>query len=158
MSMTLKFIALPTEAVRQLQNGAPDANGRTPERAVSDGGGNPCRHCLCEIPAGEEMLVLAYRPFPDLQPYAEVGPLFLCAAQCERHPESAELPDMFQAWEKILVRGYGADNRIVYGSGQVISMTAVPDVAASLLERDEITFVHMRSASNNCYQARIESV
>ena len=158
MSKTLKFIALPTEAVRQLQNGGLDANGRIPESAVSDGEGNPCRHCLCEIPAGEKMLVLAYRPFPDLQPYAEVGPLFLCAAHCERHAESADLPDMFQAWESILLRGYGANNRIVYGTGNVVSMTAVTDVATSLLARDDIMFVHMRSSSNNCYQARIEAV
>lgn len=37
----LKITALPTEIVRALQDGGADAHGQMPERAVSDGGGNP---------------------------------------------------------------------------------------------------------------------
>ncbi len=55
------------------------AIGRT---AVSDGHGNPCRSCLADIRAGAAMLIVAARPFPALQPYAETGPIFLCAADC----------------------------------------------------------------------------
>ncbi|MFN7050754.1 MAG: DUF1203 domain-containing protein, partial [Gemmobacter sp.] len=76
--MTLHFTPIPTETVRALQSGAADANGQSPERHVSDGGGNPCRHCLQMIPAGAGMLILAHRPFTRLQPYAESGPIFLC--------------------------------------------------------------------------------
>ena len=94
--MSLIFSALPTEAVARLRAGGLDANGQPPERHVSDGGGNPCRHCLREIPAGAPMLVLAWRPFPAPQPYAELGPIFLCAAPCERHPDSGALPALFR--------------------------------------------------------------
>ena len=154
--MTLKFMALPTDAVRALQMGENDANGQRPIEAISDGGGNPCRHCLREIPAGETMLVVGYRPFPEPQPYAEVGPLFVCSEPCQRHPESAELPEMFRSWEKILIRGYTADNWIKYGTGQVISMAEVETAATKLFEQEDIAYIHMRSASNNCFQARIE--
>ena len=51
---------------------------------VSDGGDNPCRHCLREIEKGKDMLVLTHRPFGNVQPYAESGPIFLCAEACER--------------------------------------------------------------------------
>ncbi len=78
-----RFLPLPTETVRALRAGGPDANGMTAERAVSDGAGNPCRHCLCFIPEGAEMLILAYRPFDSLHPYAETGPIFLCAGECQ---------------------------------------------------------------------------
>ncbi|TIN49828.1 MAG: DUF1203 domain-containing protein, partial [Mesorhizobium sp.] len=40
--MSIQFKALPTEAVRALQRGGPDAYGHTPERRISDGDGVPC--------------------------------------------------------------------------------------------------------------------
>ena len=75
--MPIRFSALPTEQVRRLQRGGPDAYALPPERKLSDGDGVPCRHCLQNVPAGKSYLVLAYRPFPALQPYAETGPIFL---------------------------------------------------------------------------------
>ena len=41
-----KITALPTDEVRALQAGGPDAYGTAPERVISTGAGNPCRHCL----------------------------------------------------------------------------------------------------------------
>lgn len=152
--MVLKFKALPTEAVRALQRGGADAYGDVPERKISDGDGVPCRHCLKNIAAGEPYLVLAYRPFPQPQPYAETGPIFLHAEQCERGGGDA-LPEMLESSDYI-VRGYGADDRIVYGSGGVIPTGEIAARAGTLFERDDIAYVHVRSARNNCYQCRIE--
>ena len=156
--MNLNFAALPTEPVRALQSGGLDANGLAPEVAVSDGPGNPCRHCLQDIPQGQNMLVLAYRPFPCAQPFAELGPIFLCADPCERHADSVELPAMFLSREKMLIRAYGGDDRIVYGTGQVVETKNIMAVASQLLERGETAYLHMRSASYNCYQCRIDKV
>ncbi|UDL90521.1 DUF1203 domain-containing protein [Mesorhizobium sp. PAMC28654] len=153
--MTIQFKALPTEDARALQHGAPDAYGRIPERKISDGDGVPCRHCLKHVAAGEEYLVLAYRPFPDLQPYAETGPIFMHARECERAAETEALPEMLESTDYI-VRGYGRDDRIVYGSGGVIPTGAIAARAEALFERDDIAYVHVRSARNNCYQCRIE--
>ena len=44
--MTIRFTPIPTKTVRAYQAGGPDANGQAPEHHVSDGDGNPCRHCL----------------------------------------------------------------------------------------------------------------
>lgn len=148
-----RFLPLPTETVRALRAGGPDANGMTAERAVSDGAGNPCRHCLCFIPEGAEMLILAYRPFDSLHPYAETGPIFLCAAECQPWsgpgvPPLLESPDY-------LLKGYTADQRIRYGTGRVVPRDEVVAYAAALLAREEISFVDLRSARNNCFQARI---
>ncbi|MER8788211.1 DUF1203 domain-containing protein [Mesorhizobium sp. M0983] len=155
--MTVKFKALPTDAVRALQRGGPDAYGLKPERKISDGDGVPCRHCLKNVAAGEAYLVLAYRPFSELQPYAETGPIFLHAEECERAAEGETLPDMLESGEYI-VRGYGKDNRIVYGSGGVIPTDAIAARAERLFESDDIAYVHIRSARNNCYQCRIDRV
>lgn len=154
--MPIRFKALPTDDVRALQAGAPDAYGMTPERRISDGDGVPCRHCLRNVDAGEAYLVLAYRPFPQLQPYAETGPIFLHAEPCERAEESGALPDLFTRTTAYIVRGYGPDDRIVYGTGAVTPSDEIADYAARLLEREDVAYLHMRSARNNCYQCRIE--
>ena len=153
--MSILFEALPTEAVRALQRGGSDAYGCTPERNVSDGNGVPCRHCMRNVAAGEPYLVLAYRPFPELQPYAETGPIFLHAAECERGPSGTQPPEMLASPDYI-VRGYGADDRIVYGTGAVVPTAKIAGRAEALLARDDIAYVHVRSARNNCYQCRID--
>ena len=86
---------MDTREAARLWAGGTDANGMAPERTVSDGDGNPCRHCLDMIGAGEPMLVLAHRPFATVQPYAEVGPVFLHAEPCEARARTAtvEAPD-----------------------------------------------------------------
>jgi hypothetical protein len=153
--MPIQFKALPTETVRALQRGGADAYGKIPERKISDGDGVPCRHCLGNVAAGEPYLVLAYRPFPDLHPYAETGPIFLHAQECERAGESSALPVMLESSDYI-VRGYGADDRIVYGTGGVVATDGIADRAGALFERGDVAYIHVRSARNNCYQCRIE--
>ncbi len=149
------FSALPTEAVRKLQSGGPDAYGAAPELATSDGASVPCRHCLRQVGKGERYLILAYRPFPGPQPYAETGPIFLHAEPCERAVDTPGLPAILTSPDYI-VRGYGANDRIVYGSGAVTPTPDIPARAAELLARDDIAYVHIRSARNNCYQCRVD--
>ena len=54
------------------------------------------------------------------------------------------------------MRGYGADDRIVYGTGGVVATPDIPGRAGTLLADPAIAYVHVRSAANNCYQCRIE--
>lgn len=152
---TILFHAMPTVDAETLWSGGEDAYGNRPETMVSDGPGHPCRHCLQNIDAGQSLLVLAYRPFPTLQPYAETGPIFLHAGRCTRYACEESLPPILSSPDYI-VRGYGSDNRIVYGSGAVTPTEDIPARASGLFERAEIAYVHVRSARNNCYQCRID--
>lgn len=154
--MLIRYVALPTNRVQALREGALDDYGMRPERRMSDGVGVPCRHCLRNVEAGRNFLVLAYRPFPALQPYAETGPIFLHAEQCERAPETDVMPALFRATTNYILRGYGDDDRIVYGTGAVTPTHKICNRAHELLRRDDIAYLHMRSAKNNCYQCRIE--
>ncbi len=156
--MPIKFLALETSVVRALQAGGRDANKMMPEKVISQGGGMPCRHCLSYIEAGEEMLILAYRPFETIQPYAEQGPIFLHGRQCDRHENTAVPPQMFLEWEQLLIRGYTSDERIKYGTGKVVTSRSLADECSTALSDTEIDYVHVRSASNNCYQCRVERV
>ena len=93
--------------------------------------------------------------FPSPSPTPRWGPIFLHAESCPRHADNGEVPDMLRSPQYIL-RGYNADDRIVYGSGQIVPTPEIPHVAARMFSDARIAYVHVRSASNNCYQCRID--
>ena len=152
--MDIEFLALPTETVAQIRDLGRDAYHLPVERHVSGGDGYPCRHCLEETPLGQDYLVLAHKPFETTNPYAETGPIFLCAESCARAEPSDKTPAILRAPE-YLIRGYSADERIVYGTGKVVPTDQIAAYARALFEREDIAFVDIRSAANNCYQCRI---
>jgi Protein of unknown function (DUF1203) len=150
----MRFAPIPTDEVLSYRLGGPDANGQVPERHVTSSDGYPCRHCLQLIGKGKPVLVLAHRPFATVQPYAELGPVFLCGEECAMGGGEA-LPAFLTA-EQYILRGYSADERIIYGTGAVVPTGEIPARAAALFERPEVAFLHVRSASNNCYHCRID--
>lgn len=152
----LKFIPMPTNQARAYQRLELDANGQTPEVEVSTGHGNPCRHCLETIPVGKKKLVLAYRPFNEKQPYAELGPIFLCGDKCDAYADNAHMPQMFRRWSTVLVRGYGNDNRIQYHCARHVPVTELEVQCKEMLRDDEIAYLHVRTSQYNCYQCRVE--
>lgn len=147
------FSGMSQEDADAFRRGGLDANGNLPERISSDGTA-PCRCCLKLIEAGSDMLVLAYRPFEELQPYAETGPIFLCANDCEAVVSSPDVPAVVVSPEYLL-KGYSSDERIVYGTGQITPKADVAAYADALLEQEDISFVDLRSAKNNCWQVRM---
>ena len=152
----LKYIHIPTEHARGFQHGQVDSNGQVPER-VSEGGG-PCRHCLQPIQPHEEMLIIGYRPFPSPQPYAETGPIFLHAKECEPYTDISVLPAMFSdAHETLMiVRGYNHNDRIEYGATAVVAANQLDKSCKNLLMNEEVAYLHIRFAPTNCYQFRVE--
>lgn len=149
----MKFEPLSQHVVDAARLGKPDANGQVPERAVSDGVGTPCRCCLKDIPEGAEMLILAARPFPDLNPYAETGPIFLCAENCT--PWGGEgLAPILTTSPDYLIKAYSKDHRIVYGTGQITISEEIEHYIEGLFARTEVAYVDLRSARNNCFLTR----
>ncbi len=151
--MTIRFEAYDPAAVALWRGGGADANGMAPERALARGEGNPCRSCLGDIGEGAPMLILGARPFEGRHPYAETGPIFLHAEPCERWA-GAGVPPILATSPDYLVKGYGADERIVYGTGRIVPAGEIEAYCAELLDRDGIAFVDIRSARNNCFLTR----
>jgi hypothetical protein len=154
--MTIRFIAMPTEEVAALQKGEPDAHGQTPERAISDGDGVPCRHCLTRVAKGEPYLILAYRPFPADQPYAETGPIFLHAEPCPRFEDVDVVPENLTERPEFVMRGYDERDRIVYESCAVVAGDRLKQEAERLLDIPRVEYLHVRARASTCYQCRVE--
>lgn len=149
----LIYQGLSAEQAQHYRADGVDAYDVTPEHAVSGGSGYPCRRCLRNIPKGSAMRILAHRPFSNVQPYAETGPIFLCADACER--DGTALPPVLTTSPEYLVKGYGHDERIVYGTGAIVPSADIPSYADMLFKRGDIRFVDVRSARNNCWLVRI---
>ncbi len=152
--MQIHFHALPNAEVDAARQAGQDAFGNPIEHHVSDGNAYPCRHCLGSIPYGEPYLVLAHRPFETTNPYPETGPIFLCT-DCSQAPPSPQIPAILKSLSYIL-RGYTADERILYGTGGVVPTDQLATQAKRLFENPQIAFADVRSAANNCYQCRIK--
>lgn len=150
--MPIRFVPLPSDVVGHYRGGGADAYGNAPEALTSDGSGLPCRHCLTDIAAGDGVLLVAHRPFPVAHAYAETGPVFLHAAACDAHAGDDALPPILQARESVVLRGYSADHRIVDGTGGIVRTDDLSDHAHRLLSRPLIDYLHVRSASNTCFQ------
>ena len=154
--MTLSFSGMPSDLAAAYRAGQPDANGQVPEQHVSDGSGVPCRHCLGYVAAGGPYLILSYRPFPAPQPYAEAGPIFLHAKACPAYSPAQGRPQRLAAGGDVIVRGYAANDRIVYGTGTVVGPLEVEGAAEAIFASDEVAYCHVRSATNNCFALRVD--
>ena len=151
--MTYRFNPLPTDVVRALQAKQLDAYDCEPEEWISDGS-HGCRHCLRLVPDGTKVLLAALRPFTTNQPYAETGPLFVCAEPCEAGDRGSQLPELLNS-ERYLMRGYDSAERIIYGTGAVVELIDFPARLDALFKREDVVFVDIRSAANNCFQCRV---
>ncbi len=101
------------------------------------------------------MLILADRPFSTLHLYAETGPIFLCAAACSRSG-GPEVPEILTTSPDYPVKGYDADNRIVYDTGAILPQPDLHACTEKLFHNPRMAYLHVRSARNNCYPLRLD--
>lgn len=127
-----------------------DHAGNTIEPFTDDAGGWPLRCCLSDSDAGDEIAIIAWSPFPWKGAYAETGPVVVHTSGC---PSAApnELPDDFDARPMVL-RPYGPDQRIAYHRVRhVDGGSSLMAELESLLDEDDVVFVHGRNVTGGCY-------
>ena len=151
----ISFTPLETKVAVHYRKGGTDAYGRVPETQISQGGA-PCRFCLHDIAPGEPMMLLAHRPFPADQPYAETGPIFIHRAACARYQDAAVLPPIFRVREEVVVRGYDRNDRMVYSTARRTPTSELEQTAAALMEHPDVAYLHVRGTVTTCFQCRID--
>ncbi|WP_394689249.1 DUF1203 domain-containing protein [Hoeflea sp.] len=156
--MQIRFEPMDLVTATHLRNAGLDSNGNPPEQQTSNGIGVPCRVCMKMVGKDEPFLVAGWRPFSATHAYAETGPVFLHAKECTADPvPSGALPEFLESPDYIL-RGYDADERIVYGTGGVIKLEDMLARMEELLSQPNIEAVHIRSSRNNCYHCKATKV
>lgn len=84
-----------------------------------------------------------------------LGQYFLCGDNCEPFEASGELPPILRTSPEYLIKGYSADDRIVYGTGQITTSGDMIDACESIFANSNVAYIHVRSARNNCYQCKM---
>jgi hypothetical protein len=143
------ILALPEGDLDRIRALGVDDFGNPLSPRVDEEGGSPLRCCLRDAAPGEKIALIAYRPYPWLGPYAEVGPVFVHADRCDGYTASQSYPQGF-ARRRQLLRAYDHDRRIC--DGLVVTDGAQAErVVVMLLERPEVDFVHSRNVEWGCY-------
>jgi hypothetical protein len=114
--------------------------------------GAPCRHCLRRAKAGERLILFAHSPFDQLNPYKEVGAIFVHADGCERYAALDRLPDELR--NPVVLRGYTASQEI--SRAAVVVDGDAEARLETLLADPQIAFVQARSLTNGCYYFRVD--
>ena len=152
--MKLRISGISTDRCEHIWRGGLDANGQPAVVRAAEGFANPCRYCLELIAEGTAKLILAYRPFDTVHPYAETGPIFLHVQPCSRY-ESDTLPPWFDHLDPAIVRGYGEDDWIRYETGNVVRGKDITRACETILDDLTVAYVHVRS-KYNCFQCRVD--
>ncbi len=68
------------------------------------------------------------------------------------------MPEILTTAPDYLIKGYGGDDRIVYGTGVIAPTQDIATAVEEIFARSDVAYIHVRSARNNCYQARIDRI
>ena len=153
---TFRALALPPARLDHIRQTGTDDGGNHPLRKVTAEGGEPVRCCLRIANPGEELLLIAYRPFDCPGPYAETGPVFIHVERCEGYRESTQYPEQFRGRPQVF-RCYDAAGNIV--GGCLLNATDEPEVViAELFSEPGVERIHTRNVIYGCYMLEIASV
>ncbi|MGA3215009.1 MAG: DUF1203 domain-containing protein [Acidimicrobiales bacterium] len=154
MTETLFFVeALPTQRLEAIRRTGFDDAGNTLSKAGQAEGGEPLRCCLRLAEPGEQVLLIAYRPFDRPGPYAETGPVFVHAAARSGYGHPSAYPEAFRDRPQVF-RAYDADGVIVKGE-LCGAKDSAEDVIAEMFEDDKLERIHTRNVLFGCYMLQI---
>jgi hypothetical protein len=146
---SLRYVAIPHEIADEARRTGKDRFGHLVDALIERG---PCRVCLRISKEPEEFLLLSYQPLADRNPYAEIGPIFIHARECEPYSAPDEFPADF-AERQLVVRAYDRDGRIA--DAVVAEPGEAPAAAARFLSDSNIAEVHVRHTSYTCFDFKI---
>lgn len=148
IALSLAYLAIPDEIARLARQRLLDGYGH---RLHVERNQAPCRSCLRISKEPEDLILLSYQPLRDTNPYAEVGPIFVHADECEPY-RSREFPADFLERE-LVVRAYNLEGRIA--DAVVAAPGEAERAAAAFLASAHITEVHVRHRSYTCFDFKI---
>jgi hypothetical protein len=149
MPTTLHYLPIPEEIAGEARATMRDRFGH-PVHVTSAQA--PCRVCLQISKAPEDLILLSYQPMPDTGPYAEIGPIFIHAHRCTPYADIETFPQDF-ASRRLVVRAYGREGEIV--DAVVAEPGEGPDRAATFLNRNDVSEVHVRHESYTCFDFKV---
>lgn len=147
--MELTYEAIPAAELDAIRAAGRDEAGNEIAPRMDADGGNPLRCCLRETLPGEKVLLIAYTPPGGAGAYAERGPLFVHAEQCEGYRTPDRYPPALRHRQQV-VRAYDTTGAIADGV-LVADGEHAERAIAELLDRPGVTVVHLRNVGYGCF-------
>jgi Protein of unknown function (DUF1203) len=148
--MTLRNYAL--NPIDPEQADALRAGGGPTYLADSDFG-YPCRQCLVDASAGEQMLLVSHDPFHGQSPYRAASPIFLHVDPCVAPNDSAELPPQLTK-RQLSVRSFDREEMMI--DGAVIDGAKLRETIEHMFRADESHKLHVHNAGRGCWAVSVE--
>lgn len=145
------FTVLPLAPARlaAMRAAGVDHGGNPIEVIVDADGGWPLRCCLRDSRVGEEVAIVAWRPFEWSGAYAEMGPVVIHADECEGY-DAGTVPPQFES-RRQLIRPYTADHRIAYDHIRIVEEDeSLADAIDGVLAQPEVHSALVRNVLAGC--------
>ena len=128
-----------------------DGHGNQLRPVAATGQGEPLRCCLRYAEPGEQITLISYAPFEHPSVWTEVGPVYIHAARCEGYTPTGRLPEQLATGPRLL-RTYHADDTMNYEHNTVVIDEAdLEPIIERLLDKPEVTTVHVRTLAPQCF-------
>ena len=153
--MTFRVAAIPTEVAQSVRETLKSPKYGFPAHREVASGRAPCRHCLRLIEVHqEELLLFTYDPFQVHGVPALPGPVYIHAANCERHDGNTTLASLASVAGPFTLNAYGADRKLL----EEVRVTNGENdaVAKRMFENPLVEYVHVRSTGAGCYLFGLE--
>jgi hypothetical protein len=151
--LTLVFEPIPPAVLEELRATGVDEAGNTLAAETDADGGNPLRCCLRETWPGERVLLIAYTSPGGQGAYAERGPVFVHAGQCDGYLTPDRYPPGL-AHRQQVVRAYDRRGRISDGV-----LAADGDHATAIIRElftsPDVSLIQLRNVGFGCYNCSV---
>lgn len=145
---TITFHPVDASAIDHARCTGTDVNGNLVERFTARGG-EPVRCCLADAQAGDDLLMMGYRPALPASPYVETGAVFVHASPCAGPATTTSYPRDWLPRPQVL-RAYDARGWI-HPATRTHDGTGAESVLAEVLAEPGVVEVHSRNIGYGCF-------
>ena len=117
--------------------------------------GYPCRVSLVDAREGDELILLNHVSHDVATPYRTAYAIYVRADAQEPEPFVDRTPPVFEG-RPLSLRGFDEDGML---RGALLAAPGEADgMIRTLLDRDEIAYIHAHNAAHGCFAARIDRI
>ena len=114
--------------------------------------GYPCRVSLMDAPAGERVILMAFRHHDVISPYQSAGPIFVRENAQTAEPDVNEIPAMFHH-RLLSVRAY--DDAAMMKNARVVEGKALEETIREFFANGSISYLHIHNAGPGCFNCMV---
>ena len=155
MRTDFQFVAVPIESVSHLfsMSDAELESHGAKRMNVDSYPGYPCRVSLMDAPAGERVILTAFRNHDVISPYQSAGPIFVRENAQTARPDVNEIPVMFRH-RLLSVRAY--DDAAMMKNARVVEGKVLEETIREFFAKESISYLHVHNAGPGCFNCVVQ--